>query len=519
MCAIVKLPDSCRLKRTGAGLLLLVSGLVVAAAALTLERSQRPPQDAVASWYSSELLPVDERWLTDPPAEKEIRFRLSRQPDLYRVPVQDDGLDEIGLHPDSTYQSLLGIGTSLEATSIFAIRKGATPDEQRVFLRNLVDPETGLGFSFFRISIGTSDFSDGRTVSSHPQGFYSLQDREDEPFSIENDRQLGLIETIRMVNEEAEALEVPITFFASPWSPPPWMKTSGALIGGTLKPGYEPRFAQYFRQFLEAYQAEGIPVHAITIQNEPNFVPPAYPGMFLSWEQERDIAVAAWENFRDTTGGRPLLDTRIWINDHNFEFWAKADRVLTDLEKQGKKQAVDAVAFHNYSGYPASGMAELQARHPDVDLQFTEHSEWGTSGMYNIQSYFRYGSRSYAYWVPFTTERLDEHNQSPYNAVGELSPTLMIRREGERPSWSRTPEYFLLAQFSRFIRPGAVRIGCTFGTPETLTAVAFRNPDGQIVAVVVNQTEEDRPFKFVFGTEQVEAVLPAGTVGTWKIRV
>jgi len=305
-----------------------------------------------------------------------------------------------------------------------------------------------------------------------------------------------------------------LKFFASCWSPPAWMKTSGNLIGGTLKPGYEKQLALYFRNFIEAYEALNIPIQAITLQNEPNFLPPAYPGMKLSAEQERDISTAVYEEFHENLGDKRELNTEIWINDHNFEFWEKADRVLHELAQKGQKHVVKAVAFHNYSNVPVTAMTRLHELHPETDIQFTEHSEWGVSGMHNIQSYFMNWSRSYVYWVAMTTQKLDEHNQSPYNRIGELSPTLLVEKEDGSPDWYVTPEYYLLAQFAKFVRPGARRIYCDPGSIDQVSFVAFRNFDGYVAVVAVNQSNTTREFGLSCRGKFVNSKLPAKTVAT-----
>jgi O-glycosyl hydrolase len=329
---------------------------------------------------------------------------------------------------------------------------------------------------------------------------------------------MGIIDMLHLVQEVARELGREIAFFASPWSPPPWMKTSGRLIGGTLKEGYAGELARYLRQFVEAYEAEGIPIAAITLQNEPNFTPGDYPGMRLTWEQERDLTVATYEELHDTSGGKTKTTTQLWINDHNFEHWTNADEVLSSLAEKGKKHYVNAVAFHNYSDSPASNASCLRERHPDTDIVFTEHSEWGTSGMFNIQEYFWNWSRSYVYWVTMTTRDLDERNQGPYNTLGALSPTLLIEDDPAGHRWYRTPEFYLLGQFSRFVQPGALRIGCDRGSPEAVTAVCFLNPDQTVVLVAVNQTEEEQRSCVLFQGRQVVTRLPSGSVGTlvWR---
>ncbi len=474
--------------------------------------------ETVRAWYSSELLPESPEWFLNPPDPSAITYKLSRQPDIKfsRVPKDSELLLEI----DTTeqYQTLLGIGMALEGTTLYAMRKNKSDEQLREVIKAFIDAESGIGFNMFRLAIGLSDFSDGRAISDHPQGFYTYQDDSTQDFSIQKDIDYGKIEMIKKVQKISKELDPsrePI-FFGSTWSPPAWMKTNGKLIKGTLKPGYEEKLARYFRQFVEAYEDQGIPIYAITMQNEPNFEPDAYPGMRLSPQQEGDLVKATYREFRDPTDGTRVLDTRLWISDHNLEDWVNAHQVLTDLSAENIEYYVDGVAFHNYiAGDSISYMSRLQALHPGIHLQLTEHSEWGVAGMYNIQQYFVHGSESYMYWVAMTTKDLDEHNQSPYADAVELSPTLLIEKESGSAEYYRTPEYYLIGQFSKFIRPGAVRVGCSVGSTDRVTAVAFKNEDGKVACVLVNQTEEDQPFQIGQGERSFSSVVPAKAVATY----
>ncbi|MBN1480130.1 hypothetical protein EH223_19410 [candidate division KSB1 bacterium] len=467
-------------------------------------------------WVSCELYPENPIWFTQPPDTSDIRYKLTPAHIVCSTTQSSNAeIHSFTLRAQETDQTLFGIGTSLEETTVYAIRKNKNEKEIRDILRALIDPEKGIGMNLFRITIGTSDFSDARTISTHPQGFYSYQDHIDDKFSIQNDLDLGIIDVLKLALEVAGECEPPqqITFFASCWSPPPWMKTSGSLIGGTLKKGYESKLALYFRKFIQAYQSHGIPISAMTIQNESNFTPETYPGMRLTWQRERDLVIAIYEEFQR----HPKINTKLWIIDHNFEYWKKADKILTSLAKMGKKSYVDAVAFHDYSSAPASNMRKLQKRHPGINVQFSEMSKYGVRGMVDIQNYFWNGAQSYVYWVTMSTQNPAEHNQGPYNNLRMLSPTLLIKTDGDNPDWYFNADYYLLGQFSRFIRPGAVRIECDRGTPESLTAVAFQNPENDIVIVFVNQTERSQPFQIIHEGHFYTSDIPAQSVGTVKI--
>lgn len=516
-----------RMKIRSKNLLLIISGLLLIFSSTGSvynpdSRKSHVPEnvDSVNIWWSSELMPESVIWYKNPPSPAAIKYKLSRQKAMVWKPDITQKPCSFQVDTTITYQSLLGIGTSLEATSIYALLKNKKEEEVRALIRVILDKEKGMGLNIFRITIGTSDFSDGRAWSKHPKGFYTYQDDKDKPFSIQPDIDSKIIKVLQMFIEEASALKQPIIFFASIWSPPAWMKTSENLIGGTLKNGYEKKLAFYFRQFIEAYSEKGIPVYALTIQNEPNFLPGTYPGMLLSPDQERDIAIAVYNEFNDTTGGKRKIDTRIWINDHNMDNWENPKKVLSDLKKMGMLKIVDGVAFHNYEPKTSpESMTKLHNLFPDKDMHLTEHSEWGVSGMYNIQDYFNNWSRSYVYWVPMTTIKTDEYNQGPYNTFSELSPPLFIERGTNNSDIYVTPEFYLLSQFSKFIRPGAVRIACNKGTVKSLTSVVFRNNDNTFVQVLVNQTDKEQDFVTLLGSRSFEDTLPPKTVGTyvWKV--
>ena len=199
-----------------------------------------------------------------------------------------------------------------------------------------------------------------------------------------------------------------------------------------------------------------------------------------------------------------------------MNYWTNADRILNDLKSIGKTQVVDGVAFHHYNPLASTkNMSKLHDLHKGTDIHLTEHSEWGASGMHNIQEYFLNWSRSYVYWVPMTTIKLDEHNQGPYNNIQELGPPLFIEKGKDTSDMYVTPEFYLLSQFSKFIRPGAVRIECNTGSEKTLTSVVFRNTDKSIVQVLVNQTGGVVPFATVVGDHCFKGKLAPGSVGTY----
>jgi glucosylceramidase len=481
--------------------------------------AQAPPSAAgdytVQSFISSDFHPKDAHWFKAPWAESEWRYQMSPQAPLALTqPDPSSTLPTIRVDSTRTYQTLLGMGTSLEETSIDALSRNYDDAQTKAILKRLIDPVTGIGMSLFRITIGTSDFSDARSVTTNPNGFYTYQDHPTDAFSIENDRKLHILHVLKLALEVAKETGHPIKFFASAWSPPGWMKDSGSMIGGKLLTGKIPDDARYIREFVQAYQKEGIPIYAVTTNNEHYFAPARYPGCFFDADQEALLANALGEEFKQAG-----LDTRIWILDHNFDIWKQAAKTLTELKMSYPVgyAAVDGTAFHLYGGKPLA-MARLAQAFPDKSIQFTEGATWGTAGMNEIAQIFRNGSSSYVSWVTMTMQSPETHIQGPYNKPPALSPVLLIRKDGAGPGWYKIPEYNLYGQFMKFIRPGAVRIESDPGSEDTTTNVAFKNPDGSIVIVVINQNEWTEDLRLLVDGNQLAVSLPPSTVATYLMK-
>ncbi len=500
---------------------LLILTILLAKFAWASDRSHTSPR----AWASTELHPNDARWYTQPWPEQAIRYRLTQipvTPEMSAAASPESAL--ISLHPEQQYQTLLGLGSSLEHASVYAIRKNKTPVQQREILNALIDPKAGIGMNLFRISIGTSDFSDGTWASTPPdntQGWYSFQDTADSPFSIQRNIELGIVDVLKMAVEVGKETANPVRFVASPWSPPRWMREHNNMVqGGTLKPEYYAAYAQYLRQFIQAYAKQGIPIYAITLQNERQFEPPAYPGMVLSWQQERDLLIKVYENFHNIGGeyGEPLA-VKLWGLDHNFNYWQQAVAQLDSLSSLGKLDYLDGTAFHHYAG-DSSAMQKVHAAYPNKDVVFTEGSLWGVGkdnpnrGFQAVIRHLRHWSTAYLSWATMLPQQLDEANQSPYNKLGVVGPTMLIQEKGQSRQWYKLPEYWLMGQFSRFLQPGAKRINSQPVTFADIENVAFQNPDGSIACVLSNPAEETKAVALALGEKRWQVTLPAHSIVT-----
>jgi glucosylceramidase len=429
------------------------------------------------------------------------RFKLDRQPDLEFVPATaapDPGGpgEMIHVDPATTYQSILGIGSSLEEASVYHLSRMSEGTRERV-IRDLVDPGQGVGWNLFRVCLGSSDFT-GRPYYSYDDLPPGETDVALERFSIQKDIDYGIVDVIHQVRR----INPNVLIFASPWSPPGWMKSGGSTCGGRLLPEYVDVAARYYAMAVQAYAGQGIPLHAITLQNEPLMVHKGYPTCYQSWEDQAALLRAVRAEF-----DRHGINTQIWIFDHNFnEAMTYPGRILHDPALYA---ATDGVAFHSYEGRPAQ-MGELHDAYPEKDLYFTERSTFGARGVDAILCYFRNWARSYNAWVTCLDDR-----QQPNAGPHPCSPTFVTVNRHDPDDVRYIAEYYLLGQISRFVRRGAVRVESPYGSPQTVTNAAFLNPDGTMALVAVNQTRREQRLTIALPGARCAAILPAMTVATY----
>jgi glucosylceramidase len=439
-----------------------------------------PSRGAVVKWWSS---------------SEDLEHRLSPQPELRFRAVQASSKRVIRVDDSTTYQSVLGLGSSLEHSTCYNLH--LLPAEQREHvLESLVHPDRGIGMTLMRICIGTSDFAPGPfyTYDDVPAG---QEDPKLERFSIDRDR-----EHVLPVIQAAQRLNPQLRFFASPWTPPPWMKTNGRYGGGSLRAECYPYYAEYLVRFIEAYRREGIEVHALTLQNEPEFGPEPYPSCVWTARQQRDF-------IRDHLG--PLfrarkIQTLIWTFDHNFNHPGFPATVLRDPQAA---QFVDGSAFHLYEGKPEA-MSKLHREFPDKAVYFTEGSVYGAKGAAEIISYFRNWSRSYNAWVTL----IDHRGKPNVSGFHDCDPTIVVINRDTLQIEYRA-DYFIYGQFMKFILPGAVRIASSeaSGLPSN---VAFKNPDGSLVLLVANAESKPCEASVVWDGSVFTSTLRAKSVATFR---
>ena len=397
-------------------------------------------------------------------------------------PTRERGVASILIDPRVTYQKVIGFGGAFTEAGAVTLQKMPV-DKQEEIIQAYFGEERGLGYTLCRTHINSCDFALGNYAYSEKDGDFELAH-----FSIERDR-TALIPFIKRAQKASRA---GLTLFASPWSPPAWMKTTGAMNqGGRLRADCRDSWARYYARFIQEYAKEQIPIWGLTVQNEPDSAQ-TWDSCLYSGDEERDFV-------RDHLG--PVLeksglgDVKIMIWDHNRDLlYERAKAVLDD---PAAARYVWGTAFHWYVTDTFDNVQRVHDAWPDKHLIFSEGCQEGGPhlGEWTLgERYARSMIQDLSHWTEGWVDwnlLLDETGGP--NHVGNLcsAPILAHTSTGEV---HYQPSYYFIGHFSKFIRPGATRL-LSAGTSDQLEHVAFRNPDGLTAVVILNRSETQFRFE------------------------
>jgi len=435
------------------------------------------------------------------------RLSVTDAPRFFGFPQPGDMQPCVFVDPSKAFQTLIGIGGALTdaAAEVFA---KLPKDGQRELLRAYYDAEKGIGYTVARTNIHSCDFS------SESYTYVAPGDKDLKTFSIEHDRKYR----IPLIKQAMAAAGGRLTLFASPWSPPAWMKDTGSMLhGGHLLPQFFQTWAEYVARFVRAYEKEGIPVWGLTVQNEP-MADTKWESCIYTAEQERDFLR---DHLGPTLAKEGLADKKIMIWDHNRDLIYQ--RVSVILGDPQAAKYVWGIGFHWYEDWAGGekqyvNIQRVAEAFPGKPLFHTEGcngpfdmkriDEWGWGEVYgrSMINDFNNGAVGWTDWNIL----LDD--QGGPNHVGNycFAP---IHAESKTGRLHYMNSYYYIGHFSKFIRPGARRVS-SVSSKERLLTTAFLNSDGKLAVVVMNQGDQEIPYHLWIEGQAAAVTSPAHSIQT-----
>jgi len=413
--------------------------------------------------------------------------------------------------PSKTYQEFLGIGGALTDAAAETYAK-LPKDKQQEFLTAYFDKEKGISYTLARTNIHSCDFS------SDTYTYVTDGDKDLKSFNVEHDKKYR----IPFIKESIKAAGGKLTLFASPWSPPAWMKDNNDILhGGKLKSEFYQPWANYYAKFIKTYEKEGIPIWGISIQNEP-MATQKWESCLYTADEEKDFL----KNFLGPTMQKEgLSDKKIIMWDHNRDLiYQRAETYFSDPEVA---KYAWGIGFHWYEDWSGGeqmfgNLKKVNDAFPDKPLLFTE----GCNGPFNMQKIndWDWGER-------YGKSMINDFNGG---AVGWTDWNILLDETGGpnhvqnfcyAPVHADTKTgqliymntYYYIGHFSKFIKPGAKRI-ISSPSRSQLISTAFLNPDGTIVVVVMNDSTKKTPFFLWINGMAAETTALPHSINSYVIR-
>jgi glucosylceramidase len=434
-------------------------------------------------------------------------MRLAAQPIVALAPISPEleALPSIAIDERVVYQEIEGFGGAFTEAAAVTLQK-MSKEKQEEILRAYFDKDSGHGYSLCRTHINSCDFALGNYAYCEQEGDFGLKS-----FSIERDRRALL----PMIRQALKISDNGFKLFASPWSPPAWMKSTGQMNrGGKLKQECRDVWARYYGRYIREYEKEGVVIWGLTVQNEPEATQ-SWDSCIYTGEEERDFV-------RDHLG--PTLErdglghVKIIIWDHNRDRLFERAKVVFDDPKAARY--VWGAGFHWYMTDTFENVQRVHDAWPDKKLLFTEGCQesgphdgsWLTGERY-ARSVIQDLNHWTVGWVDWNMV-LDETGGP--NHVGNLCSAPILANTQTREVHYQS-SYYYLGHFARFIRPGARRI-LSAATTDDLEVLSCKNPDGSIAVVIMNRTEKPISFALKVQDRASRIEMPRRSIQTAVIR-
>jgi len=425
--------------------------------------------------------------------DNQFMFKKAKQPLETEV--------AIFVNPNKKFQKLLGIGGAITDAAAEVFYKLSKAKQSELLAAYYSDK--GINYNIIRTSIHSSDFG----LGSHT--YIKEGDASLNSFSIEKDKE----KRIPMIKQAASLIKDDLVFYASPWSPPAFMKTNNNMLkGGKLLPQYYQSWANYFVKFIKAYEKEGIPVWGVTIQNEPMATQP-WESCIYTAEEERDFLK---NNLGPTFKKAGFGNKKIVVWDHNRDLIShRANTIFEDPEASKYAWGIGLHWYETWTGGDPKydNLKNITESYPSKKILFTEgcqekfdptqYQRWSNAERYgnSMINDFNSGTVGWTDWNILLNE-----NGGPNHV--ENFCFAPVHADTNNDTLIYTPSYYYIGHFSKFLQPNALRVSTTTSR-STIESTSFENPDGTIVTVLMNKTNSIINYKMIVAdTEITNSITP-----------
>ncbi len=441
----------------------------------------------------------------------------------------------ININPEEKFQTITGFGGSFTEASAYLLNKLGKENRKKILDAYFSDE--GAKYSLTRTHIASCDFS----LSNYT---YAKMENDTlmEHFTIEDDKD----DLIPMILEAKAISKDGFNIISSPWSCPPWMKDNKNYVGGKLLPEYNDAFALYFSKYLEAYKKEGIAIWGVTVINEPH-------GNGNNWESTHfspeEMTLFVQNHLGPKLEKDGWKDVKIFGYDQNRAGLPEWVDAMYKNEETSKYFAGTAIHWYEstYDFFPDA----LQYAHKKAPNKYLIETEGCVdSEIPHWQDDAWYWKKEATDWGWDWASAEDKHLHPKYAPVnryatdiigclnnwvdGWIDWNMILDRQGG-PNWFKnwcvapvivdpekdevyfTPLYYIMAHFSKFMRPGAVKIGCTISNNELMTT-AVKNPDGSIAIAIFNPTDKELSIELNFNNQKKNSSISAKALQTVVIK-
>lgn len=433
-------------------------------------------------------------WITNP-----SRTALLWQTTTPFVTSINENIATIKIDASQQFQTVDGFGYTLTGGSAFLINQLEKSKKTALLKELFGNADNAISVNYLRISIGASDLSETVfTYNDLPKGETDVNLQR---FSLSRDT-LHLIPILK----EILSINPKMKILASPWTAPLWMKTNESSVGGYLKTQYYNVYAQYFVKYIQAMQAQGIPIEAVTIQNEPEHGG-NNPSMLMTPTQQADFIKNHLGAAFQTAG----IKSKIIVWDHNCD---NPNYPLTVLSDAAAKKYIEGAAFHLYAG-DVSALSAVHQAHPDKNVYFTEqwtgaNGDFGGDLKWHIKNVIIGTMRNWSK-VALEWNLANDATFQPHTPGGcsQCKGALTI----DNDNITKNVSYYIIAHASKFVPSGSIVLGTNEvnGVPN----VAFKTPEQKIVVIALNETANEQKINIVSGDKMMTQTMSPGSVVTF----